>query len=164
MPLSRLALTTALAELGVMKATISWRVTRPLRAVRARQLGASIAGSARREVSTPQQPNSRHETALDRDEHLAFVRRLVQATEILLPNMGFDSPSTVEEALDAFEEAATSSTAPDRAKAWLSLVAVDGTYPGEERVERMARVLRMDGGRAFEERCSRASCTASSKG
>jgi glycosyltransferase involved in cell wall biosynthesis len=75
-----------------------------------------------------------------RVEH-AFARRLAQAAEILQPG------TTVEgdEMLPVFEDALASSSTSDRAKAWLSLVAADGTYPEERGVERMARILRMDG-------------------
>jgi FkbM family methyltransferase len=135
------------AELVAMKATVSWRVTRPLRAVR----GAQRSLGPRRASATGQ-PLDGRQAGVDRNLASALARRFVQATETLLPDEELGSRHNVEEALDAFEEALTSSTAPDRAKAWLSLVAVDGAFPGERSVEHFARMLRMEGaGQVCEE-------------
>lgn len=130
----------AVAELDAMRATISWRVTRPLRTARA--MHRSVA---RPNAGKPHRLKDRISARIDPDLELAFARRLVQATEALYPDSRAPSPSNVETALIAFEEALTSSDAPDRAKAWLSLVTVNGCFPGEIAVERMARLLRMEG-------------------
>jgi glycosyltransferase involved in cell wall biosynthesis len=113
-----------------MQATMAWRVTYPLR---------SAFRTKKRLVRY-----SRGTTA-HRELELAFVRRIVQATETLCPDAGTGSPQEVDEALTAFEAALTSSRAPDQAKAWLSLVSADGCFPDERSVEHMARVLRLEG-------------------
>ncbi len=131
----------AMAELSAVRATVSWRVTRPLRVVRGRQLNR-----VRRRASASAQPSDDPMTTpVDGDLGFALARRLTQATEVLRPDVGFTTHAGFDETLAAFEEALTSSTASDGAKAWLSLVAADGRFPGERSVERFARVLRMNG-------------------
>jgi FkbM family methyltransferase len=147
----------AAAQLSAMEATISWRVTRPLRAVRAGQI--RLGPSAR---DTPGGADVRlrpgrggvgstHATAAHEQGDLerAFAQRVSQAAGLLFPAGGAFSGGDVDEALAFFQEALTSSAAPDRAKAWLALVAVDGIYPGEQTVEHIARMLRMDGAGAL---------------
>jgi glycosyltransferase involved in cell wall biosynthesis len=81
-----------------------------------------------------------------REVEFAFARRIFQAAATLCPEIEMSAePQQLEGALGAFERALASSTAPDRAKAWLSLVAVDGRFPEEGSVGRVARVLRMGG-------------------
>src|SRR5207344_3187164 len=46
------------------------------------------------------------------------------------------------------EAALRDSAVPTRAKAWLALVAADGSYPDKPTVDRTARLLRMEGPRA----------------
>ena len=130
----------AAAELIAMRATVSWRVTRPLRAVRDLQLG-----SGRRRASATGQYLGGRSAEVAGDLELAFARRVVQAAETMHPDQEIGPNPSFDETLGALEEALTSSTAPDRAKAWLSLVAVDGTFPGEQSVEHIARMLRMEG-------------------
>jgi FkbM family methyltransferase len=141
------------AQLSAMEATISWRVTRPLRAVRAGQirvgsLARHTAGGtdARLGPGRGGAPSARATAPHERgDLERAFAQRVMQAAGLLLPAGGAFSGRDVDEALAFFQEALTSSAAPDRAKAWLALVAVDGIYPGEQTVEHIARMLRMDG-------------------
>jgi FkbM family methyltransferase len=130
----------AAAELAAMQDTISWRLTRPLRAVRELQLGAT----RRRSDGTPSPLQGRLPN-VDETLEPAFVRRVVQATKTLLPDAELGSEAELHEALDAYEAALATAAEPDRAKAWLSLVVVDGAFPSEESVERVARILRMDG-------------------
>ena len=148
----------AAAQLSAMEATISWRVTRPLRAVRARQIrrGPSArhtaGGTDVRRGPGQGRVHSAHERA---DLEHAFAQRVTQAAGLLLPAGGAFSDRDVDEALALFQEALTSSGASDRAQAWLALVAVDGTYPGEQTVEHLARMLRMDGAGALCKELSR---------
>jgi FkbM family methyltransferase len=149
----------AAAQLSTMEATISWRLTRPLRAVRARQIGF---GPARRHTRSATDVRARTGhgrahvapvTALEDRSGLerAFAHRARQAAELLLPPGRTFAPGHADDALAVFAEALATSAAPDRAKAWLALVAVDGTYPGERSVERIARMLRMDGADGLRE-------------
>jgi FkbM family methyltransferase len=135
------------AELGAMRATVSWRVTRPLRAVR----GTHVRLARRRENTASHELDERFPAAVHRDLELAFARRLAQAAETLCVETALGTSLDVDEALAALGEALTSSSAPDPAKAWLSLVAVDGAFPDERTVERVARLLRMDGPRGVRE-------------
>lgn len=128
------------AQLNAMKATVSWRVTRPLRTLRAKQVRvAPESQSATREALAG--PAS----AGAGDIEAAFAERLMQAAELLFPGSGAASDLELNEALAALEESLRSSTAPDSAKAWLSLVTVAGSFPGERSVDRLARIMRLDG-------------------
>jgi FkbM family methyltransferase len=143
----------AAAQLSAMKATVSWRVTRPLRALRAQEIRLSsslrnaageidpVLGDAHGRSSAAGTTVRRDRGALDR----AFARRATQAAELLIPGGWGASSGEASEALTSLQEALTQSAAPDRAKAWLALVAADGTFPGERSVERIARLLRMEG-------------------
>ena len=142
----------AAAQLSAMEATISWRVTRPLRAVRARQIrrGPSArhtaGGTDVRRGPGQGRVRSAHVSAAHgrADLEHAFAQRVTQAAGLLLPAGGAFSDRDVDEALALFQEALTSSGASDRAQAWLALVAVDGTYPGE-RSRRAPRSRAEDG-------------------
>jgi hypothetical protein len=79
------------------------------------------------------------------DLEIAFARRLLQAADTLQSGAGANDPVTVKHALDALEEALASSLSQDRAKAWLTLVAVAGSFPNAPTVDSAARILRMDG-------------------
>jgi FkbM family methyltransferase len=125
-------------ELAAMQETISWRVTRPLRAAREAQRRLGPQGTTRETRAESQAP-------IDRELEASFARRLAQAAETLWPDVEGGPRPEVEDALAALEAALASSPAPHAAKAWLALVAADGSYPGERAVERVARKLRMDG-------------------
>jgi glycosyltransferase involved in cell wall biosynthesis len=76
----------------------------------------------------------------------------LQAATTLCPEIAMSSETLrVDGALAVLERALTLSTAPDRAKAWLSLVAVDGCFPDEKSVGRAARLLRMGGARGLRD-------------
>lgn len=143
-------------QIEAMKTSISWRVTRPLRIARdmQRSLVRGQGGTGRQPLADSDQaavvgPDPEladgSQAVVDRDVVPAFTRRIAQAAETLCPEMEFGSQPDFPDALDAFEEALTCSAAPHGAKAWLSRVAVDGCYPNERSVERMARLLRIDG-------------------
>jgi glycosyltransferase involved in cell wall biosynthesis len=127
------------AELQAIRATVSWRITRPLRALRRAQLRI---GQRRRASSDVR--DARTSSARRRNLDLAFAARIGQAVDTLLPGAGVEGLDPGE-AMAGLEAALGSSTAPDRAKAWLSLVAVDGCFPAEQSVETVVRTLRMEG-------------------
>lgn len=130
------------AELDAMKATVSWRVTRPLRAVRDTQY---VLTGRRRVHGIAESLADRSSITPDRDLERAFANRLIQAAGTLLPDAEIGSHHELTDALEAFEDALTASPADNRAKAWLSLVTVDGAYPSESSVGRITRQLRMGG-------------------
>lgn len=125
-------------ELEAIRTTLSWRITRPLRTVRRTQL--RIAHHRR----GPSLRHDRVSSAPRRDLDLAFADRVAQAADALHPAAGIGRLGP-DDALVALEAALHTSPVPDRAKAWLSLVAADGRFPGEESVETLVRMFRMDG-------------------
>jgi FkbM family methyltransferase len=137
----------AVAQLSAMQRSVSWRVTRPLRAVRDAQIRLARRPSSVTEPAPERdlEPASARRVVQARDLEPAFARRVIQAAATLRPETEVGPYTDVDEALAALEEALTSSTAPTQAKAWLSLVAVHGSFPGERSVDRVARLLRMDG-------------------
>jgi glycosyltransferase involved in cell wall biosynthesis len=135
----------ALAQVRAIEQTFSWKITRPLRSVRRVQLRwvgthrqgplARIPGRVR-----PTTPRS----AVRELEH-SFARRLSQAAHVLSPESQIPSDSSIDEALDALESALRVANESDRAKAWVCLVAADGSFPKENSVDRVARRMRMEG-------------------
>ena len=141
------ATTGATAEVEAMRATISWRVTRPLRAARGMQRSLGWGQPSTHDGS----PDGLIAGAVDRDLEPRVCpqarpgdRGALSLTRIVLQQK-------VDEALGTFEEALTSSSAPDRAKAWLSLVAVDGCSPKRRASNAWLAVLRMDGAKGVRE-------------
>ena len=142
------ALTThgdgAADQLKAMQATVSWRITRPLRSVRRVQL--RWAGlDRRREAEAVEKSGVVRRRPAVRDLERAFARRLVQAANVLDPISPGAPEPTLDGALDALESALAVATVPERAQAWISIVAAEGSYPRERSVERVARRLRMEG-------------------
>ena len=123
-------------RLSTIEGTFSWKVTRPLRAARRLQLGRS-------RVRSPSPEGTESETEALRS---AFADRLVAAASVLDPTLAGD-PDGLDGAMSTFERALRRSGASDRASAWLGLVAVDGSYPGESEVDAVARRLRLEGAR-----------------
>jgi len=136
-------------ELELTHATLSWRVTRPLRAVRRRQL---IRKRSSGPEATP--PAALAPVALvsstapdDRVPLLeAWYRRLQGASTAL---NGGARDERIEGTLDRFEEALRTSEADDMAKAWLSVAATMARYPDERELRQAAHVLRRDGPRGL---------------
>jgi FkbM family methyltransferase len=124
-------------ELAAIRRSVSWRATRPLRALRrAQNAGGGRPEAGARDRLAPQ---------------TAFARRLAAVSGVL--QAGEDLPAAgVDEAIAGFVRAVEVAAASDSAKAWLALLAADGAYPSETDVARFARRLRMDGsGRLGEE-------------
>jgi FkbM family methyltransferase len=136
---------TAEAHVDALQATVSWRVTSPLRSARRAQLGLKrpglrTTGRSARDSDEPA-PFQPRESATN-----MFAIRLAQAAA-LLQGDEFDLNDDVElgGALEAFEEALHTSTEEVPAKAWLALVTALATYPSDNEVKAMARLLRVDG-------------------
>ena len=122
------------ARLATIENTFSWKVTRPLRALRRLQLARP---RPRGEVSDRGQAET---DALK----TAFALRLTAAASLLDREQEPNPSLSYEEALE-LSGRAEAIVRPDRAKSWLALVTADGSYPWEADVERIARSLRMDG-------------------
>ena len=134
----------AVAQLRAIEQTVSWRITRPLRSVRRAQLrwvGANTHGVSQ----TPMRLRTGIPRPAERDLERAFARRLSQTVAALSPRLPVAPELEVKETLDALEAALLTANAPDRAKAWICLVAVDGSFPVDGSVDRVARRLRMEG-------------------
>ena len=136
----------ALARLDELQRTTSWRVTRPLRAVRRAQLRLSSGDRVRggRQAARKGADRAPNRRVFEQ----AFAKRIAQAATVLDTAADVAPAPTLDEALEALERALSIATVPDRAKAWAALVAVDGSLPGERSVERVARRLRMEGANA----------------
>jgi hypothetical protein len=131
-------------QLATIEDTLSWRVTRPLRSARKLQL----TRSPRARSAGPGHPES------GTDElRTALTARLATAASVIDPDLEFDHDG-VAAALSAFGDALRRSHMADPAKAWLALVTVDGSYPGEDAVQEITRRLRMDGARAVTDELS----------
>lgn len=131
------------AQLAAIKSTLSWRATRPLRAVRRKQL---------RWASLRHVPDRKdifkagdHADGSSRRLTAAFARRLAQAAHVLDTDSQLTPAPEISKALADLEAALDSSKVPDGAKAWLSLVAAEASYPDKAGVDRIARLLRMEG-------------------
>lgn len=123
------------ASLEAMEATLSWRITKPLRTMRRAQL---------RRRTHDQPKNASDEPGLQS----AFAARLQDCSALL---EGFEQASSacpvppVHEALIRFGRATETTLAPSAAVAWLALLCVTGSYPLEQQVAEADRTLRSDG-------------------
>ena len=127
-----------------MEETLSWRVTRPLRA--ARRLQQSLLPNRARPGEGPASMTA------DRDIERAVARRLGAVRAALRPARGGPGAvASVEEELSRLEESLHTSRHADSVNAWLALAAVDGAYPPEDAVDAATRWLRARGPRAFVE-------------
>ena len=77
----------------------------------------------------------------------AFGSRLLAAASVLHSGAA-TKEGGLDEALGVFRDALVRSPVGDRAKAWIALVTVDGSFPSGDEVETIARRLRMDGAAA----------------
>ena len=143
-------------ELEAIRATLSWRITRPLRAVRELQgrLGSRGSGTETAGRGRPEPAEDTVATEASVDELAPSVRacsarvlqiadlldgREVSAAAPLAPDVLLD------DALERLEHALERSDAPVEATSWLALVAADGQYPSHEMVEAVARLARSSG-------------------
>ena len=149
------------AELEAVRATLSWRVTTPLRSVRRRAAGdpgdagtgnvgadrtapsavsdASISGTVAAEaIDVPETAQSSSDAS---GLVLAFEIRAAQATQLLHRTSESDVDASPDPIRD-LAQAMTTSDAPAMAVAWLGYVAATGRYPDEVTVRSEARILR----------------------
>lgn len=134
-----------------MEQTVSWRVTRPLRAARRQvrrppsagdllEAGALVAPAVP-PISEEPQPEEREPA---RDELIRFIGRLGVVTALLT-----DAPSEagdVVDALDRFAAALDSSALDDGRAAWLGHVAATGSYPDSMKLDAARRAVHRGGG------------------
>ena len=136
------ALQDATEALTSIQSTLSWRVTRPLRAVRRAQ---------RRADKTQRRPSRAPRPETERLE-AAVMARLTQTAGLLAQArtaVATSRAGSVSAALDDVRDALESDVADVRTAAWLLLTAVDGLYPGERDVEHAAQILRTLGPAPF---------------
>ena len=135
------------ARLDAIVNTVSWKVTRPLRAVRRVGKRRSEATSDRLTPALPASADSAADPTAAVDEGLVrrFCDRVGVVTNLLDPDQVAESGS-LEQAILSFECAVDNSQASVMTKAWLALVSVLGTYPEEPTLEEAARVCRLTGG------------------
>ncbi len=133
------------ANLGAMQTTISWRVTRPLRAVRRAQLASRTSDPGASATAIPR-PAPVPAGPVWPGEHSSdtLARRINQSTALLLLGDEGAVPE-LGEALARFEDALERSDEPATVKSWLALTAANAAYPTELELQRGARLLRTDG-------------------
>ena len=134
------AVCDATDKLTSIQSTVSWRITRPLRAVRRLQRGAT----------RPREVRSLDARSVDRDDlERAVASRLAASARLLMdphqPLGATGEPASLGAALDDLREALGSDGVRAEAAAWLILTAVDGRYPPERDVEHVAQVFRTIG-------------------
>jgi FkbM family methyltransferase len=131
------------ANLGALERTVSWRITRPLRAVRKAQLRARSAAPSVTPAGFRHREDS-GDSEIEIGGAAMLARRLAQTAALL---NGDDEPGdlSLDLALARFEAAVERSTEPAEVTAWLGLVAAAGAYPTEREMLRGARLLRADG-------------------
>ncbi|HEX5582441.1 FkbM family methyltransferase [Gaiella sp.] len=136
------ALRDATEALTMVESTLSWRVTRPLRAIRRAQRRA-LPGSRTTKVVSEQATE---------EVEAALTTRLAQAVVLLRERAGDRIPTGARSVASAFDDvrAALESCGVDASvAAWLLLTAVDGSYPHERDVEHAAQTLRTLGAEPF---------------
>ena len=127
------------SQLEAMKATLSWRITRPLRVARRLRPRKRRDGSSAPPAATHAQPQG-----ADR----AAAARLLQAASLLDGHDRGVENGSLEQAFERLELALSRATCSPESSAWLALVACDGRYPGAEAVDGLARTLRLSGAEA----------------
>jgi FkbM family methyltransferase len=132
----RAAAREATELLSEVQQTVSWRVTRPLRAVR-----RSMRRLRRERRAEPRAHDGALVSRLD-----AAVR--VLSSEAATAEEAGDERSLTE-VLEALRGALTSLASDAGAAAWLLLLAADGSYPGQRDVEHATQALRTSGPDAF---------------
>jgi glycosyltransferase involved in cell wall biosynthesis len=132
------ALRETTETLSAIQQTVSWRVTRPLRAVRRR----ARSGAGRHERT---RRSERHERVV--------ATRLDAATRLLAadgpPGDEATEPRALDSVLDHLCDVLGSFGGSLDSAAWLLLTAVDGSYPAQRDVEHSTQVLRTSGPAPF---------------
>lgn len=127
--------------LQAMEATVSWRVTRPLRTIR------RLLARRTDDVETPARSAEPPPTVADHSPERWLHARADAAAAVLARQRvdpGADGLGRLTAAIEASEESA-------EALAWLASVAVLATYPTDTSLDRAARVLRAEGAAALIE-------------
>ena len=125
-------------QLEALQATVSWRVTRPLRALRRVQLGAWRIG--RLHANRDETSEAAGAVAL---EHACAERLRVAASVIAnaeLTRMG--DGLSIDDSIAELEAAIAASAHPPEALAWLALTSVTGRYPDGQAVDSLTRRTR----------------------
>jgi FkbM family methyltransferase len=136
------------AFISAMAATVSWRITRPLRGVRRVQKAllrssapaASVAESVPEELEEKLPAVGRY----DIRPHLAGLARRIDAICSLLAPGGPPSRDPTE-AFTTLKSALQRSSIDSTAQGWLLAVAATGSYPTETEMRAVARTLRAKG-------------------
>lgn len=134
-------------QLETLQATVSWRVTRPLRALRRAQLsGPRLPRRGHRgtDRSTTQTGSADLERACA-ERLRAAVATIANGTRAAA------GASSTDDLVSELEAAAGASGDPPEALAWLMLTAIAGRYPAGEAVDSLARRLRSGEARATRE-------------
>lgn len=124
-------------QLDALQATVSWRVTRPLRALRRVQLGGRRAGQA---DPSRDDSGSASAGALER----ACAERLRVATSVvanaeLTPPVG---DALTDDLIAELDIALAASAHAPETLAWLALTAITGRYPNVQAVDALTRRMR----------------------
>lgn len=136
------------AVIRAMESTLSWRITRPLRAVRRTQRRRQAARASRHDPvdkARDEAPSEARLRDLARYE-AAFETRLRDCLHVVWHPPAAGAPG-LEATLSAFGAAAESLS--PLSTAWLGMLCATGSYPSAERQAEAARVLRSEGGPAF---------------
>lgn len=158
------------AELDAIVATVSWRVTTPLRAVRSRRPRGEVSDTRPLDAglpvgSTPDTsasgnrpgeadgtgPMASDGPAIGGPQSHALRQRMREAAA-LLHSTAADAPDALAldgDAFDVFAHALEASDAPVLARAWLAHVVATATYPDEATVRAEGRLLRRLGPRPY---------------
>jgi FkbM family methyltransferase len=131
------------AERQAMLQTLSWRVTKPLRMVRALR-------NRRPPIRQPEvAPAPTHEGMVrdgsDVEADLAALRRRVGLITTLLDPSRSVPAETLGQTLLSFQDAVRSTGLSSPAVGWLAHLAATGAYPTGEELERAARTVRRQG-------------------
>lgn len=156
------------AELDAIVATVSWRVTTPLRAVRRRRPRGVVPDSQqldaqqldpRRSVGSTSDVSASADRASAADgpaiggpQAHALRQRMREAAALLRSTSAVAAPDERAldgDAFDVFAEALEASDAPVLARAWLAHVVATATYPDEATVRAEGRLLRRLGARPY---------------
>jgi FkbM family methyltransferase len=141
------------AFISAMSATVSWRVTRPLRGVR-RVLNQvtpkAVPTAPEPEPTLADEPVSDLvPDAAPGGPHVdAFVRRIDAVCSLLVPGATAPSPA-IGDALARLEQSLTTSLVDSMIKGWLAIVGATGSYPTEAEMEVAGRLFRRHGARAL---------------
>ena len=125
--------------------TVSWRVTRPLRAVRRIQSRRGATDTASKVLSAPKPEEANFDDAPSAGSSLyeAMLTRLHQVAD-LIDGDRFARASS-DDVLVRLASSLSNSELESTTAAWLVLVASGNAYPNDSELSRAARALRQDG-------------------